>query len=250
NAVFVPLQVANLDEFIRQMVKPDTREVELNFKGFAVTNPHKQSIIPHLDQMDEAAQKIGAVNTIKIIDGKLHGYNTDADGFIEPLKKRFGDLKQASVAVIGAGGAARACVYALKREGAHVTVYARDIRKAQALAYEFKAFAAPMPTAHRGLDDHHWILVNATPVGTKGASQTESPISADQLAGLIFVYDLIYNPAETRLMHDARSIGVGPIEAIGGLEMLIGQAAGQQKIWTGLEFPADVFTQALRGRLV
>ena len=86
NNVFVPLQTANLDEFIRRMVKPETREIELNFAGFSVTAPHKQSIIKHLDEIDESAKTIAAVNTIKIVDGKLHGYNTDAKGFFRPLK--------------------------------------------------------------------------------------------------------------------------------------------------------------------
>ncbi len=104
----------NLDEFIKRMVKPETREIELNFKGFAVTIPHKQNIIKHLDYLDDSAKKIGAVNTVKIENGKLYGYNTDAHGFIDPLKNAYGDLKNAKVAILGAGGAARACIYALK----------------------------------------------------------------------------------------------------------------------------------------
>src|SRR5205807_8236437 len=106
DSVFLPLQVADLDAFMRRMVLPDSREVELNFRGFSVTNPHKQAIIKYLDSIDETAQKIGAVNTVKIEDGKLCGYNTDAHGFIEPLRKQFGDLRNVRAAVIGAGGAA------------------------------------------------------------------------------------------------------------------------------------------------
>jgi 3-dehydroquinate dehydratase/shikimate dehydrogenase len=101
NSVFVPLQVNNLDEFVRRMVKPETREIDLNFRGFAVTIPHKTEIIKHLDSIDETAKAVGAVNTVKIVDGKLHGYNTDADGFIAPLLDIYGDLKHAKVAVIG-----------------------------------------------------------------------------------------------------------------------------------------------------
>ncbi|MFN0139543.1 MAG: type I 3-dehydroquinate dehydratase, partial [Pyrinomonadaceae bacterium] len=105
NAVFLPLIVKDLEEFIRRMVMPATREVELNFAGFSVTMPHKQTIIKHLDEIDTTAEKIGAVNTVKIERGKLTGYNTDAHGFITPLKARFGDLKGARVAIFGAGGA-------------------------------------------------------------------------------------------------------------------------------------------------
>src|SRR5215203_1303740 len=131
NAVFVPLQVHDLDEFMRRMVKPSTREIELNFKGFSVTIPHKQAIIKHLDFVDETAARIGAVNTVKIIDGKLHGYNTDAPGFIEPLLNSYGNLSGTRVAVLGAGGAARACIYALRSAGAEVTIFARDLTKAK-----------------------------------------------------------------------------------------------------------------------
>ena len=112
NSVFVPLQVADIDAFLKRMVLPVTREIELNFKGFSVTNPHKQAIIPYLDEIDETASKIGAVNTVKIDGEKLYGYNTDAYGFIETFKAAYGDLEKARVAVFGAGGAARACVYA------------------------------------------------------------------------------------------------------------------------------------------
>ncbi len=138
NAVFVPLQVQDLDEFITRMVKPETREIELNFRGFSVTIPHKQNIIKYLDYVDETAQKIGAVNTVKIENGKLYGYNTDAQGFIEPLKNAYGDLKNVKVAIFGAGGAARACVYALAHENADVTIFARDVEKTEKLANEFK----------------------------------------------------------------------------------------------------------------
>ena len=137
NAVFIPLLVKDLDAFMRRMVRPETREVELNFAGFAVTMPHKQAVIKYLDGLDDVAATVGAVNTINIEGGTLIGYNTDAAGFIGPLKRTFGDLKGARVALIGAGGAARACVYALKSQNADVTIIARDESKARALAEEF-----------------------------------------------------------------------------------------------------------------
>src|SRR5438128_12019601 len=102
---------------MRRMVLAGSREVELNFGGFSVTNPHKQAIIKYLDELDETAKKIGAVNTVQIRDGKLYGYNTDAPGFIGPLRSYFGDLTGMNAAVVGAGGAARACVHALRENG-------------------------------------------------------------------------------------------------------------------------------------
>jgi 3-dehydroquinate dehydratase / shikimate dehydrogenase len=227
NRVFVPLQVAVLDDFVRLMVHKETREIELNFRGFAVTNPHKQSIIEYLDEIDETARRIGAVNTVKIEGGKLYGTNTDAAGFIEPLRRGFGDIQDARVTVIGGGGAARACVYALMREGAHVEILARDISKAGSLAEEFGARPATLSADASPLKAD--ILVNATPLGTKGKFENETPVAADQLAGVGLVYDLTYNPRQTRLLREAREAGCG---AIDGLEMLIAQGARQFEIWT------------------
>lgn len=241
NAVFVPLQVNDLDEFIRRMVKPETREVELNFKGFSVTIPHKQPIIKHLDFLDETAAKIGAVNTVKIVDGKLHGFNTDAQGFIEPLLNFYGDLKNAKVAVLGAGGAARACVYALTKEAANVSVFARNPEKARDLTDAFQVELKEIDNADFKDFD---ILVNTTPLGMRGKAEGETPILAEQLKNLHLVYDLVYVPFQTALMDEADKANV---PKIGGLAMLIAQAAEQQKIWTGKDAPLDEMSRvALR----
>jgi 3-dehydroquinate dehydratase / shikimate dehydrogenase len=131
NRVFVPLQVDDLGEFISKMVRPESREIDLNFHGFAVTNPHKQAIIEHLDEVDDVAASIGAVNTVIIKDGKLIGTNTDASGFLEPLQETFGSVRGAKVLIYGAGGAARACVYALRSAGAEVVITARKCCEGQ-----------------------------------------------------------------------------------------------------------------------
>jgi shikimate dehydrogenase len=248
NSVFVPLQVNNLDEFVRRMVKPETREIDLNFRGFAVTIPHKTEIIKHLDSIDETAKAVGAVNTVKIVDGKLHGYNTDADGFIAPLLDIYGDLKHAKVAVIGAGGAARACVYALKQNGAEVTIYARDSAKAQSLAEEFEVDFLQLSTLNSQLSTFRDfdILVNATPLGMKGKAEGETPVTAEQMKGLNLVYDLIYTPFQTKLMEEADRAGV---PKIGGLAMLIAQAMKQQKIWTEKDAPMKEMSRAALKRL-
>lgn len=248
NSVFVPLQVNNLDEFITRMVKPETREVELNFKGFSVTIPHKQSIIKHLDFIDETAKAIGAVNTVKIVDGKLHGYNTDSQGFIEPLLNSYGNLQRAKVAVLGAGGAARACVYALKKQGAEVTVFARDLEKAKPFAKEFEVELKQLTTNNeqRTTYEDFDILVNTTPLGMKGKADGETPATAEQLKGLHLVYDLVYIPFQTPLMAEA---DVAEVPKIGGLAMLIAQAIEQQKIWTGLNAPMKEMSRAALLRL-
>lgn len=249
NSVFVPLQAIDIGEFVRRMVKSETREIDLNLKGFSVTNPHKQAVIEYLDHIDDAAKKIGAVNTIRIENGEVHGYNTDAPGFIGPLLAKFGDLAGARVAVVGAGGAARACIYALKQERADVEIFARDESKAKILAAEFNSKSAKLTTGSRqpttlfhGFD----IIVNATPLGTKGKQQNETIAHADQLKNVKLVYDLIYNPAETRLMQEARCAGV---ETLGGLEMLIAQGTTQFEIWTEQDAPVEEMTAAVRKRL-
>lgn len=228
NAVYVPLQVNNLDEFMRRMVLPATHEVELNFCGFSVTIPHKQTIMQYLDEIDETARAIGAVNTVNIEDGKLYGYNTDAEGFIEPLRKAYGDLSNARVALLGAGGAARACIYAFKNAGANVTIFARNLDKVKLLADEFGVALNQLPITNNQLLNFD-ILVNSTPIGMKVKSEGESPIAAESLRGMKLVYDLIYTPEKTKLITDAEQLG---IKTLGGMEMLLGQAAMQQKIWT------------------
>jgi 3-dehydroquinate dehydratase/shikimate dehydrogenase len=249
NAVFVPFQVADLDAFMTRMVEPKTREVELKFCGFSVTNPHKRSIIRYLDEIDDAAKKIGAVNTIKIVDGKLHGYNTDTVGFIKPLNAKFPDLNGARVAVVGAGGAARACVYALLKENAAVTVYARDREKANELvdSFELDNKLLMADSYQRSINFSNFdIVVNTTPLGTQGESLAESIATADQLKGVRLVYDLIYNPAETQLLREANGAGA---EMLGGFDMLLAQAAKQFEIWTGQDAPIEAMAAAARKRL-
>ncbi|MDI1240772.1 MAG: shikimate dehydrogenase [bacterium] len=242
NRVFVPLQVTDLDAFIKRMVRAETREIDLNFAGFSVTNPHKQAIIRHLDEIDETAEKIGALNTVRIENGKLYGFNTDALGFISPLKQIFGDLKGAKAAVVGAGGAARACVYSLVEAGANVAVHARDLQKVERLAESFGVRSSQLPETFAGFD----IVVNCTPLGTKGDTEDQTIATADQLADVKLVYDLVYNPIETRLIHEAKSAGV---KTLGGLEMLIAQGAEQFKIWTGREAPIEAMSAAVGKRL-
>ena len=245
NSVFVPLQVSDLDRFMQRMVNAETREVELNFRGFSVTNPHKKAIMKYLDRVDETVQKIGAVNTVKVDKGKLLGYNTDAEGFVGPLKKMYGGLKGARVAVTGSGGAARACVYALQRERAIVTIFARDPKKARALEKEFGVVVKELTTDNQQLRTHD-IIVNATPLGTKGEHEHETIATSDELRGVKLVYDLVYNPAETQLINEAKAVGV---RTLSGIEMLIAQGARQFQIWTGSEAPIGQMRAAVEKRL-
>lgn len=210
----------------------------LRLRGASVTIPHKQTVMKYLDWIDETAKEIGAVNTIVLENDLLLGYNTDANGFIAPLKKIYDSLKDMRCALIGAGGAARAAVYALKNEGADVTIFARDVQKANGFKNDFDVCVEHLNNRKfSGFD----VVVNTTPLGTKGELENETPATSEQLYGVGLVYDLVYNPFVTRLMREAESIGV---TRIGGLSMLIAQGAEQFKLWTGIDAPVDVMTKA------
>jgi 3-dehydroquinate dehydratase / shikimate dehydrogenase len=238
NAVFIPFEVDDVDEFMRRMVHPSSREINWNARGFSVTAPHKAAVIKHLDGLDPAAKEIGAVNTIVIKDGALRGYNTDALAFFESLKAKAGQLKDVRCAVIGAGGAARAVVWALNRGGASICLFARDGMKAKPLADQFHCEIRDF--AHADFKDFE-VLINATPLGTRGELETETPVKAEQLRGVRLAYDLVYNPLETRFLREARIAGC---ETLGGLDMLVGQAIEQFKLWTGLEPDAGTMRDA------
>ncbi len=245
NAVYIPFEVADLNKFIKRMVREETREIDWNLKGFSVTIPHKQAIMEHLDFIDEAAQEIGAVNTVKIIDKRLCGFNTDVHGFIEPLRNSYGDLTDANVGIIGNGGAARACVYALKKEDANITIFARNAEKAKGLADEFDVELSELRKTNDALRNQN-ILVNCSPLGMVGEFMNETPAIAEQLTKLHLVYDLVYNPFETKLMREAKSVDV---PTIGGLAMLVAQGMKQFEIWTELNAPMQIMSRAALERL-
>jgi len=232
NAVMMPLKVRSLNDLLRVV-----RELPLS--GLAVTMPLKQEVLPHLanpvlGRQMPLTHRIGACNTLRVgSDGKIIGFNTDVDGVIRPLEKRL-PLKGARVAVLGAGGAARAAVFGLVDKGAEVYVVNRTHEKAVALAKEARAKALK----HEQLPKHHFdVLINSTPCGMAGGGMKDSkqalPLAENELnAGLVF--DMVYNPLETPLIKLARERG---IPVITGLEMFVQQGARQFEIWTGKPAP-------------
>ena len=241
NAVYIPFEARDAGQFMRRMVHPRSRELEWNLRGLSVTAPHKSVLMNCLDWIDPAAKEIGAVNTILVREDELHGYNTDAAGFIAPLRRRFGSLQGARCAVIGAGGGARAALWALRSEGAHVVLFVRDPDKARDLSAEFEIDSYSVSAASfAGFD----IVVNATPLGTRGAREHETVATAGQFRGVRLAYDLVYNPLETRFLREARA---ARCETLGGIEMLLAQAAEQFKIWIGNDPDIEAMrTAALR----
>jgi 3-dehydroquinate dehydratase/shikimate dehydrogenase len=238
NAVYIPFEVHDAKAFIKRMIHPRTRELDWNFRGLSVTAPHKFEVIDQLDWIDPAAKGIGAVNTIVIEGDALHGYNTDALGFIKPLAQKFGELSEARCAVIGAGGAASAALWVLNQVGARATLFARDIEKVSALA---QRFGADWMNLEEARFDEYDVVINATPLGTAGQFVDQTPASLRQLRGARLAYDLVYNPTETRFLRVAREAGC---ETLGGLSMLVAQAAEQFSLWTGAVAPEDVMNDA------
>ncbi len=243
NAVYVPFEVRNLEAFIRRMAHPRTRELEWHLRGLSVTAPHKSEVIKYLDWIEPSAREIGAVNTIVFEDDALHGYNTDADAFLAPLKNMIGDLRDARCAVIGAGGASRGVLWSLRHAGANATVFARNEGRAQKLAEQFSADARKLDGANFKNFD---AVINATPLGTRGTSENETPAVASQLEGARIAYDLVYNPHETCFLREARHVGC---KVIGGLQMLVGQAAAQFELWTNETATQDVMREAAKKQL-
>ena len=218
----------------------------LGFKGVNVTVPHKQAVMEYLDEIDPAAEAIGAVNTITFndqIDGsfppKSIGYNTDWIGFKQDLESRGVDFTGRDCVVLGAGGSARAILYALLKAEANVYLYARRPEQAHALKEDMQNTFAHSQIAAGSLSDIDSILsklskpliINTTPVGMHpNIDESIWPDDRKFPAGS-FLYDLIYNPPETKLMAQARAAG---IEAANGLGMLLGQGAEAFRIWTGV----------------
>ena len=241
NKVYLPFRVEDVVEFIEAF-----KAIEV--KGYSVTIPHKEGVLAALDEVDELAQKIGAVNTVAERGRRLFGYNTDSSAAICSLEGALGEsLKGTSlsgkrVVVLGAGGAARAIVFGLSQCGAKVTILNRTVGRAERLAEEVGAKWGPLPDVSKMKMD---ILVNATSVGMY-PEVDETPVSKDIFRPGLIVFDMVYNPLETRLLREARGAGC---RCITGLEMFVEQAKEQFGLWTGKEAPARLMRQVVLERL-
>ena len=223
--------------------------------GLNVTIPHKQNVIQYLDALTPAAQAIGAVNTIFRQGDQLIGDNTDAPGFWDDIVRRLNVpmSRPLDALILGAGGSARAVVYALLTQGCRVTIAARRVEQAEELCEQFSEFSNQLSVSsltresltapHSAFSIHHSaLLVNTTPLGMSPnphASPWPVEIPFPENAA---VYDLVYNPRETLLVRQARIAG---LKAVTGLGMLIEQAALAFERWTDLEAPRTVMRKAL-----
>lgn len=232
----------------------------LQIRGFSVTKPYKQAVLPLLDHLDPPAAEIGAVNTILNDDGRLVGYNSDWIGAVEAVKEALADqsLKDSGVIndrpaptlsgpvfVLGAGGAAKAVAYGFRVQGAQVRVFNRTVERAEELAaalnvecggslQDVQAAAESAPGA---------ILVNATSAGMAGTAEADvQPVAEDALSRIAVVLDAVIVPRRTPLLEAAARTGCTTIE---GVRMLFHQGMFQFKLFTGHEAPRDVMWEAL-----
>ncbi|MDP9180799.1 MAG: shikimate dehydrogenase [Chloroflexota bacterium] len=224
--------------------------------GANVTIPHKEAVMPMLDELDALAQRVGAVNTILNREGRLSGYNTDVEGSLRALRDDAAfDPRGCHAVIAGAGGAARAVVVALIEAGAgSIAVLNRSAERAQRLVDDLSPHAGgtwlealpAAPGSWGKIARRAQLLVNCTSVGMADLSKDESPVPSGLIRPEMLVSDLIYRPLETRLLRDARASGAC---VLGGLPMLVYQGAASFKIWTGQEAPIDIMLDAARKAL-
>jgi shikimate dehydrogenase len=211
----------------------------LGIRGASVTIPHKTSTIKHLDKLDPLAEKIGAVNTIVNDDGVLTGYNTDGYGALKALEE-VTSLKGKKAVLIGSGGAASAIAFGLKAKGVKLVVLNRTEEKARKLAERVNAegYGSLNRLSEIASAD---ILINATPLGM-WPKTGQSIILKEFLHNKLTVFDIVYNPKETRLLIEARDRGCNIVY---GYKMFLYQAAGQFELFTGLKAPLSAMESAL-----
>ncbi|MCL1817623.1 MAG: shikimate dehydrogenase [Spirochaetaceae bacterium] len=232
DAVFAPFHTDRVEDFL-----PIARK--LNMEGFSITAPFKEEVMKFCGRREDAAEAIGACNTAVFRDGSLCAYNTDAEGFLAPLRPLFAEKVPAGAAVIGAGGAARAAVYALAREGMRVLVLNRTREKAARLCAELSGALglppgrlSPAGRDEEGftlLEEHSSLIVNATTLGMH-PWEDAAPLEERDFRGHELVYDMVYFPRETRFIKRALAAGC---RVIYGEQMLSGQARRQFCLFTG-----------------
>jgi 3-dehydroquinate dehydratase/shikimate dehydrogenase len=239
DAVYVPLRVEPGPAPFHRFLDAVAEAPWAGLAGCSVTIPHKENALARIGRgrVEELAGRIGAVNTIRVEpDGSLAGWNTDYAASLDALAAGMSidrsGLAGRTVAVIGAGGAARALVAGLAHCGAAVTIYNRTFARAEALAAEFGAAARPLEQVAGLAAD---VVVNCTSVGMH-PNVTETPVPAEALQSVGVVFDTIYNPVRTRLLREAAAAGC---IRVSGVDMFVNQAVAQFEIWTGRPAPRE-----------
>lgn len=216
----------------------------LGIRGLNATIPHKEALLPVLDDLTEAARQIGAVNTLFWDEDRLVGDNTDAEGFLCALQEAGFEPQNARALVVGAGGSARAIVYALKQAGAAIHLCNRSLDKARPLGDTFGIDSIyPLELERlRPILSTIDLVVNCTSLGMEPDTGSLPPIPLEALPSHAWVNDLVYRPPRTRFLQYAESLG---LNVLGGLDMLLYQGAAAFTRWTGETAPLDTMKQAL-----
>lgn len=215
----------------------------LSVRGASVTIPHKLAVMEHLDEVDETARKMGAVNTVINDGGRLYGKNTDGLGAIMALEEKI-SLAGKSLLLLGSGGAARAVAHAAKTAGAKVSIAHRpeDAKEAETLAGEVDAKVLLLSEASGEPCD---VAVNATPLGM-APKVDATPVRGDFFRPGMVVMDVVYNPLETRFLREARAAGC---ETVDGAAMFVYQGAAQFELWTGRKAPYELMRKTVLNAL-
>ncbi len=223
-----------------------------SLRGANVTVPHKEAILPFLDEISETSRLMGVVNTIVNDDGRLSGTTTDPEGFLEGFRETGHSFAGKTVAVLGNGGSARTIAYALflRDTPASVTLVARDTEKSRRLADEIADKLGKRPATaslaeYPRIADGMQIIVNATSLGMHPHVEN-SPLEPGALRPGQIVYDIVYTPERTRLLRQAEAAG---LQTVGGLGMLVHQGLASFRLWTGITPDAGLFYRCARERL-
>jgi len=237
NAVYVPFKV---EGDVRTFIEA-ARGVPV--QGYSITIPHKEAALLALDEVASTCRQIGAVNTVVNRNGRLVGSNTDWTAALEAIESRLPDgLGGRRVALVGAGGTARAIAFGLRAKGAATRIYNRTHKRAAELAAAVGCEWAPLDALASLAAD---VVVNATSVGMT-PDVDASPVPASALRSGMVVFDAVYNPARTRLLAEAERKGC---IAVSGIEMFVNQAVQQFQTWTGREAPRELMDAVVRERL-
>lgn len=237
NNIYLPIEVQpeNLKTVVEGMKK-------MNFTGFNVTIPHKLEIMKHLDEIDEYARAIGAVNTVTINNGAMKGYNTDGVGFLRSFEEGTGEkIENKNVFIVGAGGAARAIAFTLAMNKAKkIYLCNRTVEKSESLCSDInkifpdssEAVQMAADNMNKALSSSH-VLINCTSVGMYPNTE-HSPIDKQLLFKDLTVCDVIYNPMKTKLLREAEEVGC---KTVVGLPMFVYQGVEAFELWTGMKAP-------------
>lgn len=249
NNIYIPIEVNDRD--LGTVVKGIEK---MNFIGFNVTIPHKIEIIKYLDEIDEYADMIGAVNTVVIKNGRLKGYNTDGRGFLKSFEENTSTtVKGKNVFILGAGGASRAISMTLAMNNAKkIYICNRTYEKAVNLSNDIKSKAGSLSEAvpmecdemKRAIADSH-VLINATSIGMYPNIQ-DSPLDKSLLNRNLIVCDAVYNPRKTRLLQYAEELGC---KIVPGIYMLVYQGVESFELWTDIKAPVDIMFNAVKQSL-